>query len=42
MNPYKDNGYKNRQDYLECLADDSGLPIDALPFIPEQLDLMEA
>ena len=26
MSIYTDEGYKNRRDYLECLADDFGLP----------------
>lgn len=25
MNVYQENGYKNRRDYLECLADDYGV-----------------
>ena len=25
MNIYKENGYENRKEYLECLAEDCGL-----------------
>jgi len=25
MSVYQENGYKNRRDYLECLADDYGV-----------------
>lgn len=25
MSIYQENGYKNRKDYLECLADDLGI-----------------
>lgn len=27
-NPYKDNGYANREDYLSCLAEDYGLDLE--------------
>lgn len=27
-NPYTDNGYINRADYLECLAYDYGVPLE--------------
>lgn len=26
--PYKDNGYANREDYLSCLAEDYGLDLE--------------
>lgn len=26
-NVYQQNGYKNRRDYLNCLAEDYGLPV---------------
>lgn len=28
MSIYTDNGYKNRRDYLQSLADDNGVDID--------------
>ena len=28
MNVYIENGYENRQDYLECIADEAGISID--------------
>ena len=27
MNIYQENGYENRQEYLECLAEDYGQPL---------------
>ena len=30
MSIYTDEGYKNRRDYLECLADDFGLPANTV------------
>lgn len=27
-NPYKDNGYADREDYLSCLAEDYGLDLE--------------
>ena len=30
MNIYQENGYENRQEYLECLAEDYGQPIVAV------------
>jgi hypothetical protein len=30
MNPYTENGYKNRKDYLQCLAADYGVPVEAV------------
>ena len=28
MSVYTDNGYKNRKDYLVCLAEETGVPLD--------------
>lgn len=28
MSIYTDEGYKSRKDYLECLAEDYGLPVE--------------
>lgn len=30
MNVYQENGYKNRKDYLNCLADDYGVDVDTV------------
>lgn len=30
MNIYEDNGYENRKDYLECLSEDYGVPLDVV------------
>jgi len=30
MNIYQENGYESRQDYLECMADDYGVPFDTV------------
>jgi hypothetical protein len=30
MDVYKENGYKNRQDYLESLAEENDVPIDVV------------
>lgn len=30
MSIYKDNGYENRKDYLECLAEDYDVPLDVV------------
>lgn len=30
MNVYQENGYKNRRDYLECLAEDYGVEYDVV------------
>jgi hypothetical protein len=27
-NIYQENGYENRKDYLECLSEDYGVPLD--------------
>ena len=30
MSIYKDNGYENRRDYLECLAEDFEVDVDTV------------
>ena len=30
MNIYQKNGYKDRNDYLECLSEDYGVPLDVV------------
>ena len=37
MTIYQDNGYKDRADYLKCLADDYGV---ALTMVTELADLL--
>jgi len=29
-NIYQENGYKNRRDYLECMAEDYNIPLDVV------------
>ncbi len=37
MNVYIENGYENRQDYLECLADEAGISIDEVLMMADLL-----
>ena len=37
MSVYTDNGYKNRADYLECLAEDHGVSLDQVQALAELL-----
>jgi hypothetical protein len=37
MNVYIENGYENRQDYLECMADESGISIDEVLMMADLL-----
>lgn len=30
VNVYQENGYKDRKDYLNCLAEDLGVDVDAV------------
>ena len=34
---YQENGYKDRSDYLNCLSEDYGVPIDAVLALAEVL-----
>lgn len=36
-NIYQENGYKNREDYLKCMADDYGVPLNVVLSIAEVL-----
>lgn len=35
--PYIEQGYKNRHDYLRCMSDDYGVPIDVVYAIADLL-----
>lgn len=35
MTIYQENGYKNRKDYLECLADDYGVEYETVVMIAD-------
>lgn len=35
MNIYVEHGYKNRADYLDCMAEDYGLPLDIVQSIAD-------
>ena len=37
VNVYTDNGYKNRQDYLECLAQDYEVDLDHVMMMADLL-----
>ena len=37
MNIYKENGYDNREDYLDCLAQDFGIDSDIVNMIADLL-----
>ena len=41
-NIYQENGYKDRQDYLECMALDYGVPLEVVISLAEVLGEMEA
>lgn len=30
MDVYKENGYESRADYLDCLAEDFGIPVETV------------
>ena len=30
MSVYTENGYENRKDYLKCLSEDYGVPLDVI------------
>lgn len=38
MNPYLENGYKDRQDYLCCMAEDYGVPLKTVEMLADLLD----
>jgi hypothetical protein len=37
QNIYQENGYKDRQDYLECIALDYGVPLEVVASLAEIL-----
>jgi len=37
QNIYQENGYKDRQDYLECMAEDYGVPLEVVVSLAEVL-----
>ena len=37
QNIYQENGYKDRQDYLECIALDYGVPLEVVISLAEVL-----
>ena len=37
MNAYQENGYKNRRDYLECLASDYGVKFSTVQVLADLL-----
>ncbi len=37
MNPYTDNGFKDRADYLRRLSEDTGVPIDTVKALADLL-----
>ena len=36
-NPYRANGYTDRQDYLSCMAEDYGVPIETVEALADML-----
>lgn len=36
-NIYKENGYKDREDYLKCMSEDYGVPLDVVLSLAEVL-----
>jgi len=38
QNIYQQNGYKDRDDYLQCLADDYNLPLEFVYNLAEMLE----
>jgi hypothetical protein len=37
MDVYQENGYKNRNDYLSCIAEDYGIDIDTVTALADIL-----
>jgi len=37
MSIYSENGFENRQDYLECLADDHGVDMSTVELLSDLL-----
>ena len=36
-NVYQEHGYKDRKDYLQCMADDYGVPLDVVYSLAQTL-----
>lgn len=36
-NAYLENGYKNREEYLQCMSDDYGVPIEVVHSLADML-----
>lgn len=34
---YQENGYKNRRDYLQCLSEDYGVPLETVQSLADML-----
>lgn len=37
-NAYIENGYKDRDDYLQCMSDDYGVPIEVVYSLADMLE----
>lgn len=37
LNVYQEQGYKDRRDYLECMAEDYGVPFDTVLIIADTI-----
>ena len=37
-NSYIENGYKDRDDYLQCMSDDYGVPIEVVYSLADMLE----
>ena len=40
-NIYQENGYTDRKDYLQCMSDDYGVPLEVVISLAEVLDESE-
>ena len=40
-NVYQENGYKNRKEYLQCLSEDYGVPLETVLVIADMLGISE-
>lgn len=41
MTIYTDNGYKSRDDYLHCMSEDYGVPLDVVVMLADLLGANE-
>ena len=37
MSVYTENGYENRKDYLQCMSEDYGVPLDVVYSLAQML-----